>query len=59
MEPRCILCDRLLMMSDNSPADQQDTDMVCVSCKALPSEDREALRERATARLLRTHERTR
>lgn len=51
MEPRCILCDRLMFFSDGAFR-QEETDMICSDCKVLSKEERKELRSQAMTRLL-------
>lgn len=51
MEPRCILCNASMTLSVESVATQEDPDLVCRMCRALPADDRRMLRDAAVERM--------
>ena len=51
-QPRCILCDRLMIVGTSDLATPDDADIICLPCKVLAPAEREVLRLQAVTRLL-------
>lgn len=51
MGPRCILCNVSMTLNEESVATQEDPDLVCAMCRALPADDRRMLRDAAVERM--------
>jgi hypothetical protein len=52
-EVRCILCERRMLVPSERTIEQDDSDLICLSCRALSPEERRVLRTQAMTRILR------